>query len=305
MEARGVQTQHERIKKIRTITLWGSLLNVVLTVLKIISGLLIKSSALVADGFHSLSDLVTDFLVLVGTKLSSRPADQTHPYGHKKFETIVSQLMALFLFAIGVSFIVSSGRAIIRHEHNFPGFIVLLVALLSVFSKEVLFYKTRKVSCETESPALYANAWHHRSDSLSSVAVLLGGVAGLFGWGHGDHMATVVVGFMICGVGAKIFYESVIELTETAADKESVQTISEILSEHLDIETWHALRTRKLGGELFLDVHICVDPGLSVQEGHEISNRLEIKIKEKLSQPVNILVHIEPEETKQDDKIHV
>jgi cation diffusion facilitator family transporter len=296
MSASIFRAQNEREKKIRKITLWGSLLNAVLTVLKIISGILITSTALVADGFHSLSDLFTDFLVLVGTKISSRPADKTHPYGHKKFETIVSQLMALILFAIGVGFIVSSGKAIVRHEHNFPGFIVLLVAILSVFSKEVLFYKTRVVSRETESAALYANAWHHRSDSLSSVAVLLGGAAGLFGWGHGDQVATLVVGFMICGVGVKIFYECVIELTETSADKESIQTISQILSEQMDIATWHKLRTRSLGRELFLDVHICVNPGLSVQEGHDISNRLESEIREKLSKPVNILVHIEPDE---------
>ena len=295
MNARILRAQNNREKKIRTITLWGSLLNTLLMALKIISGLLIQSSALVADGFHSLSDLVTDFLVLIGTKLSSRPADKTHPYGHKKFETISSQLMALFLFAIGVGFILSSGGAILRHEHKFPGVIVLVVAAISVFSKEVLFYKTRKVSRETESAALYANAWHHRSDSLSSVAVLLGGAVSLFGWGHGDQVATIVVGFMISGVGVKIFYECVIELAETSADKESIQTISQILSEQTDIETWHALRTRKLGGELFLDVHICVDPRLSVQEGHDISNRLESEIREKLSKPVNILVHIEPQ----------
>ncbi|MCJ7580701.1 MAG: cation diffusion facilitator family transporter [Candidatus Aminicenantes bacterium] len=298
MKASIFRAQNEREKKIRKITLWGSLLNAVLTVLKIISGLSIKSSALVADGFHSLSDLFTDFLVLVGTRLSSRPADETHPYGHKKFETIVSQLMALILFVIGVGFIVSSVRAIIRHEHNFPGIIVLFVAILSVFSKEVLFYKTRVVSRETESAALYANAWHHRSDSLSSVAVLLGGAASLFGWGYGDQVATLVVGFMICGVGVKIFYDCVIELADTAADNESIQAISKILSEQMEVATWHALRTRKLGGELFLDVHICVDPKLSVQEGHDISNRLESQIGEKLSNPVNILVHIEPDENK-------
>ncbi len=301
MKTRIYRAQNDREKKIRTITLWGSLLNAVLLALKIIFGLLIKSSALVADGFHSLSDLVTDFFVLIGTKLSSRPADKTHPYGHKKFETIASQLMALILIAIGVGFILSSGTAILRHEINFPGFVVLIVAAVSVISKEVLFYKTREVSRETESAALYANAWHHRSDSLSSVAVLLGGVAGLFGWGHGDQLATIVVGFMISGVGAKIFYESVIELADTAADKESIQTISKILSEQIDIETWHALRTRKLGGELFLDVHICVDPGLTVQEGHDISNRLESQIREKLSKPVNILVHIEPIPTDTED----
>ena len=208
--------------------------------------------------------------------------------------------MALILVTIGVGFIVSAGAAILRQEHDFPGIMVLVVAVLSVFSKEVLFYKTRKVSRETASAALYANAWHHRSDSLSSVAVLFGGAAGLFGWGHGDQLATIVVGFMICGVGAKIFYECVIELAETSADKESLQTISKIISEQTDIAAWHELRTRKMGGELFLDVHICGNPGLSVQKGHDISHRLESEIKKRLSKPVNILVHIEPDKKKVD-----
>jgi cation diffusion facilitator family transporter len=291
------KTRSEREKKIRGITLWGSLLNIVLMALKIIAGLFIKSSALVADGVHSFSDLVTDLMVLVGARISSRPADKTHPYGHKKFETLTSQFMALILIAVGIGFMWTAGAAIDRHEHNFPGVLVLFVAGISVICKEILFQKTRKVSRETDSASLYANAWHHRSDSLSSVAVLIGGALSLFGWGHADQLATIFVGVMILGVGGKIFYECVSELTETAADKESVALISEILSKQNDIVTWHALRTRKLGGELFLDVHICVAADLSVSEAHEISNRLEETIRGKFSKPVNILIHIDPSTT--------
>jgi len=291
------KAQNEREKKIRGVTLWGSLLNIVLMALKIVAGLFIQSSALVADGVHSFSDLATDFLVLIGARISSRPADQTHPYGHKKFETLTSQLVALILIAVGIGFMWSASAAISRHEHNFPGVLVLIVAGISVVSKEILFKKTRKVSRETDSASLYANAWHHRSDSFSSVAVLIGGVLSLFGWGHADQLATIIVGFMILGVGGKIFYDCVSELTETAADKESVALISEILSKQNDIVTWHALRTRKMGGELFLDVHICVEPNLSVNEAHVISNRLEETIRGQFSKPVNILIHIDPSTT--------
>ena len=291
------KAQNEREKKIRGVTLWGSLLNTVLMALKIVAGLFIQSSALVADGVHSFSDLATDFLVLIGARISSRPADQTHPYGHKKFETLTSQLVALILIAVGIGFMWSASNAISRHEHIFPGVLVLIVAGFSVVSKEILFQKTRKVSRETDSASLYANAWHHRSDSFSSVAVLIGGVLSLLGWGHADQLATIIVGFMILGVGGKIFYDCVSELAETAADKESVALISEILSKQNDIVTWHALRTRKMGGELFLDVHICVEPNLSVSEAHVISNSLEETIRGQFLKPVNILIHIDPSTT--------
>lgn len=199
------KNQNEREKKIRKVTLLASLFNVFLMVLKIIFGLLIKSTALVADGFHSLSDLATDFFVLVSARLSNRPADRTHPYGHRKFETVASQLIALLLLAIGVGFVWSAGLSIYRQQQNFPGVMVLIVAIISIICKEFLFYKTRKVSKQTESAALYANAWHQRSDSLSSVAVLIGGVVGIFGWGYADQLATIVVGFMIFGGWGKDF----------------------------------------------------------------------------------------------------
>jgi len=157
---------------------------------------------------------------------------------------------------------------------------------------------TRKVSRETQSTVLYANAWHHRSDSLSSFAVLIGGVASLLGWGHADQVATIVVGFMIIGVAGKILFDALIELSEHSADGESIQKIEMVLSEQADISSWHALRTRKLGSELFIDVHVLVNPALSVQKSHDISMKIEGKIKKELSRPSNILVHIEPDTEK-------
>jgi cation diffusion facilitator family transporter len=287
-----------REKKIRSVTLWGALLNIVLLIVKIVSGLLIRSSALIADGVHSLTDLVTDLLILIGARLSSRPADETHPFGHRKFDTIASQLIAFILIAVGFGFIFSAGTAIFRKEVNYPGFIMLAVAAISVVSKEIIFHITRKISRETHSAALYANAWHHRSDSFSSMAVLIGGAASLLGWGYADHMATIIVGIMIMGVAGKIFYDNLIELTEHSADKKSIRSIEKILSRAEDISGWHALRTRSLGGELFLDCHVIVDPQITVLESHKIVERIEEQIQSELSKPVNILVHIDPEKSK-------
>jgi cation diffusion facilitator family transporter len=172
---------------------------------------------------------------------------------------------------------------------------ILVVAFVSVIFKEILFYITQKVSRITQSTVLYANAWHHRSDSLSSFAVLVGGAASLLGWGLADQVATIVVGFMIIGVAGKILFDNLLELSEHSADSESIQKIENVLSKEANISSWHALRTRKLGTELFIDVHLLVDPALSVQKSHDISVKIERKIKKELSKPSNILVHIEPD----------
>ena len=290
-----LQSIDERQKKIQSITLWGVLLNIFLVALKLVSGSFIRSSALIADGVHSLSDLATDFIVLIGTRLSSRPADKTHPYGHGKLEAIASILIALVLLVISFGLIWSAGISIYQHKHNYPGYMILVVAFVSVVFKEILFYITRKVSRITQSTVLYANAWHHRSDSLSSCAVLIGGVVSLFGWGYADQVATIIVGFMIIGVAGKIFFDGLIELSEHSADGESIQKIEMVLSKEADISSWHALRTRKLGSELFIDVHVLVDPALSVQKSHDISIKIEGKIKKELFRPSNILIHVEPD----------
>jgi len=298
MKTADEKLRREREGKIRSVTLWGIFVNILLLAIKIFSGILIKSSALIADGFHSLSDLASDFVVLAGIRLSNRPPDETHPYGHKRFETLTTQIVGLILLAVGFGFIWKASAAVFRGEMNFPGGIVLVVAGISVVAKEILFILTRKISKETHSTALYANAWHHRSDSFSSLAVLVGGVASLLGWGYADQVATIVVGLMIIGIAGKILYEGLIEITEHSADKGSIETINHILSEELDVLDWHALRTRKVGGELFIDLHLLVDPGISVKDSHMICERVEKRIDRELTKPVNVLIHCEPHEEK-------
>ncbi len=284
-----------RKQRIRSITLWGALINLLLMLLKLVSGAFLRSTALIADGIHSLSDLATDFVVLVGSRLSNRPADETHPYGHQKFETLAGVFVSVVLIAVSAGLIWSAAQSIVAGKVVFPGFMVLVIAGISVVSKEVIFRLTRAVAKSNHSASLYANAWHHRSDAFSSVAVLIGGIVGLLGWGFADQAATIVVGFMILGVGGKLLYEGLVELTEHSADKESLRVIKGILEAEESIAGWHALRTRKLGGELFVDLHILVNPQLSIQAGHDISLRIERRIQHQLSKPVNTLIHIDPE----------
>jgi cation diffusion facilitator family transporter len=300
-----IHSKVEMQKDIRSITWWGVAINAFLIVLKLVSGIAIKSSALIADSVHSLSDLFTDFIVLVGTAVSRRPPDATHPYGHRRFETIASQLIAFILLVVGFGLLWSAGASIFYHRQNYPGYVMLVMAAISVVLKEIIFFKTRKVSRKTDSAALYANAWHHRSDSLSSMAVLLGGVASLLGWGYADQAATIAVGFMIMGVAGKIFLEGIVELSEHSADRESIRKMEKVLSEEKDISSWHALRTRKLGGQLFADVHVVVNPGLSVIDSHKITMKIEEKVKKELSRPVNVLIHVDPDMTKKRDILKI
>lgn len=286
----------QRKKEIQAITLWGSLVNILLMLGKFVTGVVSGSAALIADGLHSLSDLVTDVIVLLSARIANRPADPTHPYGHKRFETISSQFIAMILMVVGFGLARSAVISLMSREQRFPGFMVLIVAAVSIFLKEFLFRATRRVSAKVSSAALYANAWHHRTDALSSIAVFIGGAASILGWGYADQVATIAVALMIFAVGWKIFYEGLVELTEHSADESSIKNIEAIFAQTKDITGWHALRTRKVGGELFVDVHIQVDPDLTVTAGHDIATRLKNEVEQGLDRPVNVLVHIEPAE---------
>ncbi len=282
-------------RQIRFVTYAGIVVNVVLSVIKLLIGLSVSSLALVADGVHSLSDLVTDVVVLLGSYLGAKEADQSHPYGHGRLETFSAVLIAFVLIVVGAAMLYQATMSIARNEATVPHWAILAVALLSVLGKEALYQVTKRVAVKSHSTALYANAWHHRSDALSSVAVAIGYVLLRFGFDHGDQVAAMTVGLMIIFVGVKVVGDSLRELTEGAVDPETVQLIKEIISADTAIRQWHRLRTRTVGREVFLDVHILVDPELNVAAAHEVSERLERTLDEQISRPVNITVHIEPD----------
>jgi len=282
-------------RQIRAITYVGIFVNVALSVIKVAIGLLAASLALVADGIHSLSDLATDAVVLLGLRLGSKEPDQTHQYGHGRAETFSAALVALILTVVGGGMIYYATMAIARDEVTQPRVAVLVAATLSITAKEWLYRATRKIAIHSHSPALYANAWHHRSDALSSVAVLVGSASLAFGFGHGDQVAAIAVGLMIIWVGVKIIGDCLRELTETAIDSETTDRIKQIINGDSSIRQWHKLRTRRVGREVFLDLHILVDPDLNVTAAHEITERLERTLDEEIGLPINIVIHIEPD----------
>ncbi|MBN1154058.1 cation transporter [candidate division KSB1 bacterium] len=281
-------------KKIYHITLWGILVNALLSLIKVTAGSVVNSVALIADGIHSLSDLLTDFAVLISSRAGRRPPDKNHQYGHGKFETVGAQFIGVVLFIVGVGICRSSITSLIRGEKYFPGLTVVCVAFISVVSKEILFQVTRKIALTHRSSSLYANAWHHRSDAFSSLAVILGGLAGMAGFGFGDQIAGMVVGVMIILVAVKLIIDGFKELSEHSIDEEMVKKIQQVLKNHPEICHWHKLRTRKIGSEIFVDVHIHVNPQLTVKLSHDLTLEIENNIEEILQIPVNTLIHVEP-----------
>ena len=278
------------------ITVIGILWNVVLLIVKIAVGVLSGSAGLVADGIHSASDMATDLAVLGGMHLGRRKADATHPYGHGRFETLAGGIVAGALILVG-GFIAWEGvLALYRGEHSFPGVWIIAVAALSILVKEWMYRRTARVARDVGSTALQANAWHHRSDSLSSIAVLAGGIGGMVGWGHADQLASVIVGLMVVVAGGRTLLHVMHELTEGGLSRGELRKLQAALNEVHGVHAWHQLRGRRVGREIFIDVHVLVDPELSVVSGHEISMDVEETIRGVCDQPVNVVVHVEPDD---------
>jgi cation diffusion facilitator family transporter len=282
-------------RQIKSITYIGLIVNACLSAIKFIVGFFAGSLALIADGLHSLSDLATDVAVLLGVRLGSKAPDSEHPYGHGRAETFSAGVVALVLIFVGMGMMYYATLAIAEDETTTPSFAVLIVAILSIASKEWLYRATQRIAILSHSTALYANAWHHRSDALSSVAVVAGFISLELGFGHGDHVAAIAVGLMIVLVGVRVIGDCLRELTESAVDSGTIEHIRDIINADSSIRHWHKLRSRMVGREVFLDLHILVDPDLNIAAAHEIAENLEKAVAEQIFQPVNITVHIEPD----------
>ncbi len=282
-------------RQIKSVTNLGIAANIALFIIKLIVGFLSGSIALIADGIHSLSDMTTDVAVLLGVHFGSKRPDRSHPYGHGRAETFSAGFIALFLFFVGSAMIYYAAVDIAKGNVTTPYTAVPIVAIVSIIAKELLYRVTKRVAIRTHSTALYANAWHHRSDAFSSVAVLIGFISLKFGFGYGDQIAATAVGLMIILVAVRVISDCLRELTEGSVDSGTIEHIENVINANASIHQWHKLRTRMVGREVFLDLHILVDPDLSIATAHEISESLEKTLHDEISRPVNIIVHVEPD----------
>jgi len=291
----------EREKKIYQVTIVGGIANTLLVGIKFAAGILGHSAAMVADATHSLSDFITDLLVLAFVRISAKPQDDNHEYGHGKYETIASFIIALGLLAIAVSIIVSGALQFSRwlrgEQLPAPDRLALWAALLSIVVKEALYQYTALWGRRLDSQALTANAWHHRSDALSSIGAAVGiGGAILLGdrWTVLDPLASIVVGAMLLKVTVDMLRESIGDLTERALPKETEQEIERIILSVPDVCDLHQLRTRRLGNRIAIEMHVRMDGSMPLCEAHRRATLIEQHLRERFGERTHVVVHTEP-----------
>jgi len=287
----------QRYKSIRFVTIVGALVNIILAVLKIIIGKIAFSHALLVDGIHSLSALLSDALVLYASKKASIKPDNDHPYGHARIETFFTVIFGIILILVGVGIIYDAIERLYQHEEiQVPLMEALVVAFISVVSKEVLYQYTQFYAKKLHSSLLKANAWHHRSDAVSSIVVLIGVAGGMYGLPYLDSVAAVIVAMMIVKIGWDLMYESANELVDKGVDKEELREITESVEKIPDVVHMHSLRTRHMGGKILVDVHVQVEQHISVSEGHRIADEVHYFLRQHFEKITEVLVHIDPED---------
>ena len=286
---------NNRTKASQKVTIVGALIDFLLSIIKIILGFIGQSGALIADGVHSFSDLLTDWVTWYAAKLSGDAPDADHPYGHERFETVATLGLSIFLAIVGTIIIFEgfgrfSNPNELRHENW-----LIAAAALSVLSKEALYWYTVKVARDINSDLLKANAWHHRTDAFSSIVVVIGIIGAANGYFFLDSVAAIIVGILIIYIGWQLGFEATKELVDTSIDQEDIKALRVALSEIKGVNSVHTLRTRKVGHKKSADVHVQVNPFLSVSEGHIISVSVERVAKECIEELDDVTVHIDPE----------
>ena len=291
----------KREDEIARVTLVGSVVNLLLVGLKAVAGVAGHSAAMVSDAVHSLSDFVTDIVVLIFVRVSARPQDDDHDYGHGKYETVATLFIGLALAAAAVGIVVSGARKLAAwfqgEELPAPGALALWAALISIVVKEILYQYTRIKGRKLDSPALEANAWHHRSDALSSVGAAIGiGGAILLGqrWTVLDPLASIAVGAMLVKVAWDLLGPSVGELTDSSLPADTEEEMLRIIRSVEGVEDPHNLRTRRVGNRIAAEVHIRLDGGQTLAEAHEKASEVERRFKERFGAQSHLIVHMEP-----------
>lgn len=292
---------NSRQREIYRVTIVGSVVNLLLLIFKFVAGIVGHSAAMVADSVHSLSDFVTDIVVILFVRLSGRPADEDHDYGHGKFETLATLFVSLVLLGVAVMLFVNGVVDIVSAAHGevleTPGLVALIAAAASIVIKEILYRYTVRCGKKLNSQVVVANAWHHRSDALSSIGVLVG-VAGamLLGgsWSILDPIAATIVSVFIAKVAYNLLMPSLEELLERSLPKEVEQRILDIILSVDGVSSPHHLRTRRIGSAYAIEVHIRMDGDMTLAQSHAVTTTVERLLKQEFGDSTHVGIHTEP-----------
>lgn len=294
-------TTPPREKEIYRLTIIGSIVNLILVIIKFIGGTLGRSSAMVADAIHSLSDFLTDIIVLVFVRISGKPQDETHDYGHGKYETLATLIIGAVLMFVGIKILIDNSLLISRAVNGEilprPEMIALIVAAVSILAKEGLYHYTVFKGKSLNSKALVANAWHHRSDALSSIGTLIGISGAMFlgeKWRILDPIAAIVVSALIIKVAVDIMKPCLDELLERSLPAATENEISDIMTSTPGVKAMHHLRTRRIGNNIAIEAHIKMDKNLPLVDAHAIASEVENRLRDKFGRQTHIGLHMEP-----------
>ena len=290
-----------REKEIFRVTWIGSIGNFLLLVFKFVTGIVGHSSAMIADAVHSLSDFVTDIIVIAFVRISGKPQDEGHDYGHGKYETLATAIIGIILLFVGIGILVNSLRNILDvcqgKVLEAPGMLALVAAFVSIITKEILYQYTVIKGRKLNSKAVIANAWHHRSDAFSSIGTLIGIGGAIFlgeNWRVLDPIAAFVVSLFIMKVSLELIKPCVDELLEKSLSKQDEDRILAIITSHPEVSSPHHLRTRRIGNNIAIEVHIRMNGMLSLKDAHDVTKKIEAKLKEEFGQETHIGIHMEP-----------
>ncbi|AHF01807.1 cation transporter [Thiomicrospira aerophila AL3] len=286
-----------RAKAAKRITLIAAVIDGVIGFAKIVTGVLVSSAALIADGVHSLSDLLTDGFVYVATHYGSQHPDHDHPYGHGRIETLATLFLASILIVVAAAIALASiHRLVSATEIPPPGYWAMAVAAIALFAKEWLYHITMRVAKRINSKLLEANAWHSRTDVFSTAIVLIALVGSQFGYGWLDTLAAIIVGIMIGKIGISLLWDASKELVDTALPEKTQQKMRRTAAHVPGVLGVHDLRTRQAAGRTMVDVHIVVSPRISISEGHEIGNEASRRLRKQFPEITDLTFHIDPED---------
>lgn len=289
-----------RKRSMRRVTLTAAATNLFLSAAQIVGGMFTQSQALIADGVHTLSDLVSDGVVLLAARHANVAPDSEHPYGHARIETLATVAVGLLLVGAGVTIGIDAGRRLLEPERLLsPEPLALVFAVLAIVLKEGLYRYTMRVARRIRSNLLKANAWHHRSDVVSSLVVLVGVGGTLAGLPYLDAVAAVVVAVLIAHMGGRLIRDSARELIDTGLGEERVARIRDTILAVEGVKGVHMLRTRRMAGTALADVHILVSPRISISEGHQVSERVRLAVTDAFEELIDVTVHIDPEDDEQ------
>ena len=290
-----------REKGIYKVTIIGSIVNFLLLVFKFIAGVVGHSAAMVADAVHSLSDFVTDIVVIVFVRISGKPQDESHDYGHGKYETLATAIIGVVLMGVGIGILVNSVTGIVDafngKELEAPGMLALVAAAVSIIFKEVLYQYTVFKGKELGSKVVVANAWHHRSDAFSSIGTLIGIAGAIFlgeKWRVLDPIAAFVVSVFIIKVAIDLVKPCIDELLEKSLPNEVEDRILSIVTAFPGVDSPHHLRTRRIGNNIAIEVHIRMDGAISLKDAHEVTKKIETALKNEFGTATHIGIHMEP-----------